>query len=44
MYQIIKNTKPGLQKYADKLISEGVVNEEEVKVSLFPVDQWPLDS
>ncbi|KAL1139167.1 hypothetical protein AAG570_009227 [Ranatra chinensis] len=31
MYQIIRNTKPALEKYADKLISERVVNEEEVK-------------
>lgn len=32
MYSIIKKTKPGLEKYADQLIGEGVVTEEEVKV------------
>lgn len=32
MYSIIKKTKPALDKYADKLISEGVVSPEEVKV------------
>uniref|UniRef100_A0A8D8L8Q2 2-oxoglutarate dehydrogenase complex component E1 n=1 Tax=Cacopsylla melanoneura TaxID=428564 RepID=A0A8D8L8Q2_9HEMI len=31
MYKIIKNTKPCLDKYADKLISEGVCTPEEVK-------------
>ncbi|XP_039294155.1 2-oxoglutarate dehydrogenase, mitochondrial [Nilaparvata lugens] len=31
MYNIIKKTKPGLDLYADQLISEGVCNEEEVK-------------
>ncbi|CAA9993310.1 unnamed protein product [Nesidiocoris tenuis] len=31
MYKTIKNTKPLLDKYAEKLISEGVVNQEEVK-------------
>lgn len=32
MYTIIKKTKPGLEKYADQLINEGVVTSEEVKV------------
>ncbi|XP_014260550.1 2-oxoglutarate dehydrogenase, mitochondrial isoform X1 [Cimex lectularius] len=31
MYKIIKQTKPVLDKYAEKLISEGVVNADEVK-------------
>uniref|UniRef100_T1I7U2 2-oxoglutarate dehydrogenase, mitochondrial n=1 Tax=Rhodnius prolixus TaxID=13249 RepID=T1I7U2_RHOPR len=31
MYKTIKATKPVLDKYAEKLISEGVVNAEEVK-------------
>ncbi|KAK9512476.1 hypothetical protein O3M35_000899 [Rhynocoris fuscipes] len=31
MYKTIRATKPVLDKYAEKLISEGVVNEEEVK-------------
>ncbi|CAH1388601.1 unnamed protein product [Nezara viridula] len=31
MYQIIKKQKPVLDKYADQLIAEGVVSEEEVK-------------
>uniref|UniRef100_A0A1B6CX51 2-oxoglutarate dehydrogenase, mitochondrial n=1 Tax=Clastoptera arizonana TaxID=38151 RepID=A0A1B6CX51_9HEMI len=31
MYSIIKKTKPGLEKYADQLIGEGVVTEAEVK-------------
>ncbi|XP_046392850.1 2-oxoglutarate dehydrogenase, mitochondrial isoform X2 [Ischnura elegans] len=31
MYRKIRNTKPGLDKYADRLISEGVVTPEEVK-------------
>ncbi|XP_075233720.1 oxoglutarate dehydrogenase Nc73EF isoform X8 [Lycorma delicatula] len=31
MYTIIKKTKPGLEKYADQLINEGVVTAEEVK-------------
>lgn len=34
MYKTIKATKPVLDKYAEKLISEGVVNAEEVKVLL----------
>lgn len=32
MYRQIRKTKPGLDKYADKLITEGVVSDEEVKV------------
>ncbi|XP_018915993.1 2-oxoglutarate dehydrogenase complex component E1 isoform X2 [Bemisia tabaci] len=31
MYRIIKQTKPALDKYAEKLVSEGVVTEQEVK-------------
>ncbi|CAH2992068.1 unnamed protein product [Chilo suppressalis] len=31
MYRKIRNTKPVLEKYADQLISEGVVTAEEVK-------------
>ncbi|XP_013141239.1 PREDICTED: 2-oxoglutarate dehydrogenase, mitochondrial isoform X2 [Papilio polytes] len=31
MYQKIRNTKPVLEKYADQLITEGVVTAEEVK-------------
>ncbi|XP_066904254.1 2-oxoglutarate dehydrogenase complex component E1 isoform X3 [Halyomorpha halys] len=31
MYQIIKKQKPVLDKYAEQLITEGVVSEEEVK-------------
>ncbi|XP_059470554.1 2-oxoglutarate dehydrogenase complex component E1 isoform X2 [Neocloeon triangulifer] len=31
MYRKIRNTKPGLQLYAEKLIKEGTVTEEEVK-------------
>ena len=34
MYQIIRNTKSTLEKYAEKLMKEGVVNQEEVKVRL----------
>jgi 2-oxoglutarate dehydrogenase complex dehydrogenase (E1) component-like enzyme len=32
MYRKIKNTTPGLDKYAERLIQEGVVTPEEVKV------------
>lgn len=35
MYRKIRNTKPALDKYAEKLIEEGVVTPEEVKVSTF---------
>lgn len=34
MYQIIKSTKPCLDKYAEKLINEGVCTPEEVKVGI----------
>lgn len=37
MYKTIKNTKPVLDKYADKLIAEKVVTPEEVKVSFWSV-------
>jgi 2-oxoglutarate dehydrogenase E1 component len=32
MYRKIKNTMPVLDKYAERLIQEGVVTPEEVKV------------
>lgn len=32
MYRKIKKTKPAVEKYAEKLISEGIVTPEEVKV------------
>lgn len=33
MYRKIRKTKPGVEKYADKLITEGIVTPDDVKVS-----------
>lgn len=35
MYSIIKKTKPVLDQYSEKLIKEGVVTQEQVKVNTF---------
>jgi len=35
MYSIIKKTKPVVQQYSEKLIQEGVVSDEQVKVRQF---------
>lgn len=36
MYKQIKKQKPVLQKYAEKLISEGAVSRQEYEVKTFP--------
>lgn len=35
MYRKIKKTPPAVQKYADKLIGEGIVTPDDVKVSSY---------
>ena len=40
MYRKIRNTKPSLDLYAQKLIKEGVVTPEEVKVQYFLLQNY----
>lgn len=45
MYKQIRKQKPVLQKYAELLVAQGVVNQPEYEVrDVTPVTAWPEDA